>query len=319
MSSNRSSISVVLPTYNRAHLLPRALASVAAQTHPVDEVIVVDDASTDGTREVVVRSTTSNVRYLRHDRNRGGAAARNTGIRAASGDWIAFLDSDDAWLPTKLAVQMRTLAERPEARACTSADVVLRPGRDPERRFTGYSDDDLARSLLHTYVGVTSSFVVARSALEQVGGFDPSLASCQDWDLLLRLVRSHPVVHVQTPLVRIHASADEPGITRGNPDYVSGIERFHEKHEADIHDAGKRAVAVHAFRMGQAYALSGTMDDARDAFRRAMTYRPWRSRLVVHWFATFAGPTTYRTLVEWRRRYASSIAPASGLPDDVDG
>lgn len=308
------SISVVIPAYNRAHRLPRAVESVAAQTVGVREVVIVDDASTDATPEVanrLARHQPVPIRYVRHARNRGGAAARNTGVDAATGDWIAFLDSDDAWLPRKLAVQRQRLHDAPDARAVTCADVVVRPHRPPEPRFTEPPGDDLATVLLHTYFGVASSFVVARAALDDVGGFDDALGGCQDWDLLLRVALRHRVVHVPTPLVRIHAAPDEPGITRTDPAFVDGSERFRRKHAARIEAAGERAVAMHALRMGQTYATRGRMAKARAAFADGFAYAPWRVRLALHWLATWTGADGYRTLVDLRRRFASSVAPAS--------
>ena len=109
-------VTVVIPTYNRKGLLPRALTSVARQTRPPDEVIVVDDGSTDDT-EGLVRREFPDVRYLQQE-NRGVAAARNRGIREAKGEWLAFLDSDDEWLPQKLTRQLDELREQPEFLLC---------------------------------------------------------------------------------------------------------------------------------------------------------------------------------------------------------
>ena len=104
--SDLPKVSVVIPTHDRAHLVGRAIRSVLAQTFQDFEIIVVDDCSVDNTKEVVQSLADSRIRYLRHEINRGGSAARNTGIGAARGEWIAFLDSDDEWLPKKLEKQL---------------------------------------------------------------------------------------------------------------------------------------------------------------------------------------------------------------------
>ena len=107
MSAQPSTISVIVPTYNRGHLLERALRSVLTQTHQQLELIIVDDGSVDNTADVVsTYDADSRVRYIRHQDNLGSSVARNTGIRHAQGEYIAFLDSDDEWLPTKLEKQM---------------------------------------------------------------------------------------------------------------------------------------------------------------------------------------------------------------------
>src|SRR6056297_1399486 len=107
-------VSVIVPTYNRADSLPRTIDSVLAQTHDDLELVVVDDASTDDTETVVERYEDDRVTYLEHATNRGGSAARNTGIRASDGDYVAFLDSDDEWHPEKLERQVRELESRSE-------------------------------------------------------------------------------------------------------------------------------------------------------------------------------------------------------------
>ena len=99
-------VSVIIPTYNRAHLIGRAIRSVLDQTYQDWELIVVDDASTDDIPGIVKGFTDGRVKYIRHDENKGAAAARNTGIQAARGAYIAFLDSDDEWLPEKLERQV---------------------------------------------------------------------------------------------------------------------------------------------------------------------------------------------------------------------
>ncbi len=120
-------ISVVIPTYDRLRLLSRALDSVAAQSRKADEIVVVDDGSRDGTERFVLE-TYPEVRLLRQE-NRGVSAARNAGIRAATGGLIAFLDSDDEWLPCKLERQLEAMDASPESRLCHTDEIWIRDGR----------------------------------------------------------------------------------------------------------------------------------------------------------------------------------------------
>ena len=113
MNGKTPKVSVIIPTYNRAHLVGRAIRSVLNQTYQDFEIIVVDDGSTDNTEEVVKSFNDPRIRYIRHEKNRGGSAACNTGIRAARGEYIAFQDSDDEWLPEKLEKQMQVFENTP--------------------------------------------------------------------------------------------------------------------------------------------------------------------------------------------------------------
>ena len=136
-----STVSVVIPTYNRINYLPRALDSVAAQTRPVTEIIVVDDGSTDGTAECI-RSRYPEVNVIRQA-NHGVSHARNTGIRNVTGDWIAFLDSDDAWMPEKMSRQFSALAGYPGYRIAHSNEIWIRGGvrvnqKKKHRKYGGH-------------------------------------------------------------------------------------------------------------------------------------------------------------------------------------
>lgn len=222
--ASRSGVSVVIPTFNRAEWLEGTVRSAVDQTSPPEEVIVVDDGSTDRTREVC-RCMTDDITYIRQE-NRGASSARNRGARAGSGRWIAFLDSDDRWRREKLNVQIRALRESEGARwSIADAELVgpdvdgtafgagfplveegRRHGRDwfarylereelsvPDSRggpfgvFTG----DLFPILLRGNVVQTSALVVERSLFLEVGGFDEELDVTEDMDLALRL-SAHP-------------------------------------------------------------------------------------------------------------------------------
>jgi glycosyltransferase involved in cell wall biosynthesis len=123
MSSTAAPVSVVIPTYNRQDLLGRAIESVLKQTVPVSEIIVIDDGSTDATRELA-RAYRDSIRYV-YQENRGTAAARNRGIRESRFQWVAFLDHDDEWLPEQIALQLHALAQGPQAVLCYGSFVFF--------------------------------------------------------------------------------------------------------------------------------------------------------------------------------------------------
>jgi glycosyltransferase involved in cell wall biosynthesis len=212
-------VSVIIPTYNRADLVRQALASVQAQTYRDFEIVVVDDGGTDGAFEVL--SAWQELRVLRHAGRRGVSAARNTGVAAARGEWLAFLDSDDLWLPDKLARQILWLEGQPELLICQTDETWVRRGvrvNQPlsHRKVAGRIFlPSLQRCMISP-----SAVMLHRRLLEDHGGFDETLPAAEDYDLWLRLTWRYEVGLIDEPLV----------IKRGgHPDQLSrqwGLDRF---------------------------------------------------------------------------------------------
>ncbi|MES9870529.1 MAG: glycosyltransferase family A protein [Sedimenticola sp.] len=193
-------ISVIIPTHNRADLLERALKSVQAQTLPPLEVIVVDDGSEDHTREMVSEKF-PRVRYL-HQPNRGVSSARNLGISEARGDWIALLDSDDEWLPSKLASQKTRLESQPGHHICHTEEIWIRNGkRVNQMKKHTKQGGTIFQHCLPLCVISPSSVLIHKSVFREVGLFDESLPACEDYDLWLRICARYPVTYVEQPQI----------------------------------------------------------------------------------------------------------------------
>ncbi len=205
---HESLVSVVIPTHNRAALLARAVRSVLEQTYHNLEVIVVDDASRDDTQEMIESCHDDRIVYLKHAESRGGSAARNTGITSARGDFIAFLDDDDEWLPRKLACQMERFRENPQAGAVYTGFIWVEWEKErivdvqiPRKR--GYLFDDL---MVENVVGTPSTVVIRRECFDGIGLFDESLWSSEDIDMWRRLSGSCYFDYVKTPAGEIWAA-----------------------------------------------------------------------------------------------------------------
>jgi len=203
-------VSVVIPTYNRCAYVQEAIDSVLAQTYTDYEIIVIDDGSTDGTGEALRRRYGDRIRYVWQE-NQGQAAARNHGIALACGDYVAFLDSDDTWLPDKLTSQVAYLDEHPEVGFVFSeAWKVDAAGRviDGSRVNACVCPEDLSleAQLFENHILAPSTVVVRTEPLVRVGGFDPAIRNVEDYDLLTRLCQTTSVALIHEPLVcyRVH-------------------------------------------------------------------------------------------------------------------
>ena len=181
-----STVSVIIPAYNQGHYLGEAIQSVLDQTYPDFEIVVIDDESTDNSREVVQGFSDPRVHYIFQE-NRGLSAARNTGILSATGSLVTFLDSDDRFLPNKLELLGKLLAERPEVGMVAGQAILIdQHGRTLERKTHARLSSDLSMLLLGNPLHV-GSILLRRTWLDKVGFFDESLRACEDWDLWLRL------------------------------------------------------------------------------------------------------------------------------------
>ena len=200
---NKPAVSVVIPTYNRAHLICESLDSIFAQTFKDYEVIVVDDGSTDNTAEVL-SPYMARIRYLKQE-NGGVAAARNRGMLAAEGEFVAFLDSDDLWLPTKLEKQVALLRQRGDVQLCyTDMYLAAQPDEKPRQTLfdaVPYRGNTLLKTLLIQSTNLTPSVVFRRSILPSVGLFDTVLTCGEDYDFFLRIAAKHSCAYVDECLV----------------------------------------------------------------------------------------------------------------------
>jgi glycosyltransferase involved in cell wall biosynthesis len=214
-------VSVIIPTRNRHALLARALQSVAAQTVAPVQLIVVDDASGDQTALVAGASPGLPLQYVKLDRPGGGAVARNRGISAATGDFVAFLDDDDCWAPTKLREQVDAMSGSSSILCYTGKRAMVSGGGRSYYSFKRPRYSDQSTSIMaDNYIGITSSVLVRRDALQRIGGFDESLPAFQDWDVYIRLLSNGAAVGIDRPLVDYDMS-DRPGQVSFDWDRIS--------------------------------------------------------------------------------------------------
>ena len=215
-------VATVIPVRNRATFIARALKSVVSQTYQSAEIIVIDDASTDGTPDIVtgLANKIPNLHLITLHQNVGAAEARNVGIRQARSDLIAFLDLDDIWYPEKLEKQISEFK-------CNNGVIAVFSGSRAiyrDRTFAHIPPRDVTLTDLYysNRLSTTSSAIILKKALEELGGFDRSLPSCEDWDLFIRLAEIGKIRVVQEELIEFwnhegdRISNNKLGILKGD-------------------------------------------------------------------------------------------------------
>ena len=205
-------VCVIIPAYNRVNTISRAIDSVLAQTRPPKEIIVVDDGSTDATSEAV--KMYENVILLRQ-KNMGVSAARNNGVMMAESEWIAFLDSDDVWMPQKLEKQMDFHQKNPTCKVSYTNESWIRNGLhvNMPKKFQKSWGDLYERSLNECLIA-PSSVMIQRKLFDDMGGFDESLEVCEDYDLWLRIMKHHEFGLIDEALIIKYGGHDDQLSTR---------------------------------------------------------------------------------------------------------
>jgi glycosyltransferase involved in cell wall biosynthesis len=228
-------VSVIILTYNRAHLLCKAIQSVLNQNFQDFEIIIVDDASQDNTTEVVNSFSDKRIRYIRHQANRGEGGSRNSGVKNATGEYIAFLDDDDEWLPEKLSMQVLLLDNSPLKVGAVHTGCVEVDIESGEKLFTkittmrGY----IFQELLHQKDFITvSSILLRRICFEKSGLFDESISYGLDYDMWLRISREFNFECIKTPLVKYGVHKNHLGSNYSLQ--INGREAILKKYHQDL-------------------------------------------------------------------------------------
>ncbi len=195
------SVSVVIPTYNRSVFLMESIESVFAQTIDDFELIIIDDGSTDDTRDLVLSLDDPRVHY-EYQGNGGVSSARNLGVSFARAPYLAFLDSDDLWLPTKLEAQLNFFDKRSDISICQTEEIWVRAGRrvNPKRKHAKHSGW-IFRECLPLCIVSPSAVMFRRSAFDELGGFDENFPACEDYDLWLRAALRYEIHTMPEPLI----------------------------------------------------------------------------------------------------------------------
>jgi glycosyltransferase involved in cell wall biosynthesis len=282
-------VSVIVRTFNRAYSIGKAIRSALRQAYDDFEILVVDDGSTDNTSQVVQSFSDHRIRLLRHDSNRGVGAACNTGIAAAQGEYVAWLDSDDAWRPQKLERQVQFLSQHPETDAVFS-DVYMHEVDRDVPSLTEYmkvfqkclngkahgaevvvAQRAMYLCLLEEVPIKPTALMVRRAVFERVGLFDETAQSGEDWEFLLRLARVSSFGYIHVPLAEVNWSPDSTfrRFELNDKTYLVGVfrkERERLREDLEAFNAARRGLFMHFKSLGYQYVEAGMWGQAAKTY-----------------------------------------------------
>jgi glycosyltransferase involved in cell wall biosynthesis len=290
-------VSVIIPAFNSALFVEDAIRSVLAQTMQNFEIVIVDDGSTDNTADVVKALASERVRYICKT-NQGPSAARNVGIRHALGEYVAFLDSDDRWLPRKLEAQLDRFKERPESGLihCTAKieDFNGNVQRQQNATLEGHALDTL---LMGNQI-VTSSVMVPKYIFDNARKFDESISRGEDWDLWMNISAAFPIASVIEPLT-IYTLV--PGSLMKNTnlfraDSLKVLEKAFTSYAAHRTHLRQKAIAQVHFGAGVCFGTSGNCSESRKALIHALRLDPFIMGVYWRLLLTILGSKVNRAL-----------------------
>lgn len=274
-------VSVIIPTYNRANLVGRAIKSVLEQTFKNIELLVIDDGSDDDTEKVVKNFDSEAIKYIQHEENKGAAVARNTGIENARGEYVAFLDSGDEWFPQKLEKQVSVLKKKKDVGIVYVGTIYF------DERY----NDNLLEIVIPKYKGMVyrklleknivcggcSSVLIRKQCFEYVGGFDSEFPAAQDWDMWIRIAKLYKFDYI--PNILLKYFSQKIGISQNIYAIIEGKKKFLNKHRKDIKNMPLSCYSYHLFQIGSLLCKVGDIREGR--------WYLWRSFIVFPNFRSF--------------------------------
>ena len=298
-------VSVIIPTYNRAEFLRSTITSVLNQTFQDFEIIVIDDASQDHTREVVNSLNDERIRYIRHERNKGVAAARNTGIVNAKSDYIAFLDDDDEWFPEKLQKQFNLLESCPPTIGVVytgSLRIEESSKKILSKIFPKKRGDIFDEILTTNRAADTSTIFLRKQCFEKVGLFDEDLHFGEDYDMWLRISKEFHFEYINEPLINKYLLCNgQPSLTHNYESVIRNIEMLLKKH-APLLASNNKGHSGRYRELGEIYCCTGDIRKGREAFIKAIKLYPLEIKHYYSLFLSLLGAKNFKQFKEFKDR-----------------
>lgn len=294
-------VSVILPTFNRENSIQRSVNSVLRQSFTNFELIIIDDASTDGTREKIESIQDKRIRYIAHGKQRGAGAARNTGIVEARGKYIAFQDSDDEWVQNKLEIQLKVINSSKKIGAVFSPYVLISNGDREQRppKITHGMQGDILESILGSSFIGTPTLLIRCSVLKKSGNFNEQLQTLEEWELAIRVAKHCHFACIKKPLLKAYKT---PGSISDNEETM--LQTIHEIIELhrDDYKLYTQAEAKLWTSMGYRKCYTGKINDGKRYFLKAIKLDCWKSTAWLGLIMAYMGKRYFYNIVTIKRR-----------------
>lgn len=294
-------VSVILPTYNRSKMVSRAIRSVLYQTYPFFELIIVDDGSTDDTEQVLATFRDKRIQHIRCEKNRGGPTARNMAIKRAKGEYVAFQDSDDEWMPKKLEKHISLFERLPSNYGVVYSDCLV---IEDKRRYlissnyppkSGFVMDDILNGNF-----VTMQIVTRRSCLVEEGLFDENLHRLQDWELWIRISQKYHYYYIPEPLTVVYRHKNS--LTSNLNELIKSTEFILQKHKK-VFQENRHALGKRLAILADMYARKSDFSKAKDIYGKVFPLNKNYKYLLARILLTIFPNRLYNRVVNTFIRY----------------
>ncbi len=310
MNSNEQSkyplVSVIIPTYNRGHLIKKAINSVLNQTYKNLELIVVDDASTDNTEEIISTITNPNLIYIKQSSNLGPSVARNKGIEIAKGELIAFLDSDDQWYPEKLEKQINLLLNSDKSIGAVYCGMEFYDFKTNERIGEHIITVDIKNNFTSGKYFLTPPMVTVlayKSVLEEVGGLDSNLKANEDTELAIRICKKYNFALVNESLVKVTRNHEQ--LMANNENYIKAREIIFNKH----YDFLSKDILFGLAKQISSYnILNGNFTKAKNFIYKALRIKPFDVKTIAQLVLLTISPRTTKKFYSNKYKEAPKLS-----------
>lgn len=295
-------VSAIITTHNRSNLLDRAINSVLSQSYIDLELVVVSDGSTDDTDELMKKyASNTRVRYISYHPGHGGNYARNLGIKNANGEYVAFLDDDDEWMPDKIEKQLKKINEDPDIVLVYTGVHIIYVNEQIEYSSIPRTCGDLSKRLLiDNIVGSTSTPLIRKSVLDKSGFFDEHLAALQDYDLWIRISLYGKIQVVPEELIKYYNYTNSKQVSAVTDKYVKAFELINSKYADRLKSLTlkERMLREYSqyFLLGNKAMRNHNSRESRTYFRKAIRTRP-NPKAMLYWFLTFF---SFKTVLKLR-------------------